>query len=84
MEDKGRPHKQRHTAKRIHMRLCEKYPDIYTASYRTLAKFVAKVKLELNIGKEEFLQLSHSKKEAQVDFGKVTFFEKGKKYREAT
>lgn len=79
MEDKGRPHKQRHTAKRIHMRLCEKYPDTYTASYRTLAKFVAKVKLELNIGKEEFLQLSHSKEEAQVDFGKVTFFEKGKK-----
>ena len=71
-------------SKRIHMRLCEKYPDIYTASYRTLAKFVAKVKLELSIGKEEFLQLSHSKKEAQVDFGKVTFFEKGKKYREAT
>lgn len=79
MEDKGRPHKQRHTAKRIHIRLCEKFPDTYTASYRTLAKLVARLKIELNIGKEEFLKLSHSKEEAQVDSGKLTFFEKGKK-----
>lgn len=40
VSDKGRPHKQRHTAKRIHNRLLEKYCDTYTASYRTLAKYV--------------------------------------------
>ena len=55
MKDKGRPHKQRHTAKRIYMRLCEKYLHTYNASYRNLTKIMANVKLELNIGKEEFL-----------------------------
>ena len=51
IKDKGRPHKQRHTAKRIHMRLCEKYLHTYNASYRNLTKIMANGKLELNIGK---------------------------------
>ena len=79
MEDKGRPYKQRHTAKRIHARLCEKFPSTYITGYRTLTTFVNEVKKELNLGKEEYLKLSHSKEEAQVDFGKVTFFENGEK-----
>lgn len=79
ISDKGRPHKQRHTAKRIHNRLLEKYQDTYTASYRTLAKYVTSLKKELNLGKEEFLELKHFTDEAQVDFGKAIFIEKGKK-----
>ena len=79
ISDKGRPYKQRHTAKRIHNRLLEKYPNTYTASYRTLAKFVTSLKKELNLGKEEFLELKHFQDEAQVDFGKANFIEKGKK-----
>ncbi|MGL5950390.1 MAG: IS21 family transposase [Cetobacterium sp.] len=81
MEDKGRPYKQRHTARRVHARLTLKYPQTYTASYRTLAKHLTQLKKELNFGKEEYLKLSHSEVEAQVDFGKLTFFEKGKEVK---
>lgn len=77
IEDKGRTYKQRHTARRVHKRLQEKFPDTYTASYRTLAKHLTKLKKELHIGAEEYLKLSHPQDEAQVDFGKVNFYEKG-------
>lgn len=77
IEDKGRPYKQRHTARRVHKRLEEKFPDTYTASYRTLAKHLTKLKKELHVGAEEYLKLSHPQDEAQVDFGKVNFYEKG-------
>lgn len=39
IEDKGRPYKQRHTARRVHKRLEEKFPDSYTASYRPRVGF---------------------------------------------
>ncbi len=76
--DVGMPRKQRHTAKRIHARLLALYPDTYTASYRTLCVYVNEVKASLSLGKEEYLKLVHYEQEAQVDFGKVTFIEKGK------
>lgn len=79
MEDKGRPYKQRHTARRLQARLIQSFPQTYTASYRTLAKHLTILKKELHFGKEEFLKLLHNEVEAQVDFGKATFFEKGKK-----
>lgn len=81
LDDKGAPYKQRHTAKRIHQRLLEKFPDTYTASYRTLTTHVNKVKKELNLGKEEYLKLVHLEDEAQVDFGKVTFYELGREVK---
>lgn len=76
--DIGMPRKQRHTAKRIHDRLLTLYPETYIASYRTLCVYVNEVKAEFKLGKEEYLKLVHYEQEAQVDFGKVTFIEKGK------
>lgn len=77
LEDKGRAYKQRHTARRVHTRLQEKFPETYKASYRTLAKHLTVLKKELHMGAEEYLKLSHPEDEAQVDFGKVEFFERG-------
>lgn len=45
-EDKKARKKQRHTAKRIYERLCEKYQGQFNCSYRTVAGYVAKRKKE--------------------------------------
>lgn len=50
------PHKQRHTAKRIHDRLKEEYPDEFNASERSVRKFVASLRNELGIVSEGFLR----------------------------
>lgn len=55
----------------------EKFLDTYTASCRTLAKHLIKLKKELHVGAEEYLKLFHPQDETQVDFGKVDFYEKG-------
>lgn len=77
LEDKGRPYKQRHTARKVHYRLLEEHPDTYTASYRTVANYLSKLKKELGIGGEEYIKLQHPEDEAQVDFGKASFYENG-------
>lgn len=68
MEDKARPRKQRHTAKRIYDRLVEEYG--FKGSERTVRYYVAKRKMELQIGEAEpYIRLEHPGGEAQVDFG---------------
>lgn len=79
-DDLKSPYKQRHTAKRIHDRLKEIYPDEFNASERSVRKFVAKLRQELGSANEGFLPLTHPSGEAQVDFGEARFIENGKTY----
>jgi len=65
-EDKGRPRKQRHTAKRIFDRLvaeCE-----FTGGYTIVKDYVRTKKRG---GKEMFVPLSHPAGHAQADFGEA-------------
>jgi len=78
--DKEMRKKQRHTAKRVHDRLKEKYNNEFDCSYRTVAKYVAGKKKNLYANKESFLPLEHKPGECQVDFGKAEFVENGKRY----
>lgn len=78
LSDIGKIHKQRHTAKKIFMRLQEKYGDSLNISYRSIAIYVAEKKRELNLDTTEYLKLSHLPGTAQVDFGKLTFKQGGK------
>ncbi len=71
---------QRHTAKRVHVRLLEEYKDTgYDCSYRTVASYVS-LKSQIYSGKKGYLPLEHSPGEAQVDFGSADFIEHGIRY----
>ena len=81
LDDKKAPRKQRHTAKRIHMRL-ETEAEGYDCSYRLTADYVAAKKAELNLGKQEnYIPLIHRPGEAQSDFGFADFIENGHYYK---
>jgi transposase len=75
-EDKSRHRKQRHTAKRAHERLQEIYPE-YDISYNCLNLHFQKLRKEVFQTKSRYLSLTHIPGEAQVDFGMVSFYEKG-------
>jgi transposase len=76
-DDKKRKKKQRHTARRALSRLKEKYPGI-DLSYRTVAYYVKEKRKDIySSAKESFLPLEHKPGEAQIDFGKAVFIEKG-------
>lgn len=79
-EDKNSRRKQRHTAKRVFDRLNEEYPTEFTASYRTVAYYVAQVKKEIYSEDQGYLPLDHYPEEAQVDFGEADFVENGITY----
>lgn len=65
-EDKQRPRKQRHTAKRIFERLrCE---HGYTGGYTIVKDYVRAAKIS---SQEMFVPLSHAPGEAQADFGEA-------------
>jgi len=68
--------KQRHTAKRVHKRLGEAYPD-FDCSYRTVASYVKEKKREIYADVHAALPLEHKAGEAQVDFGSADFYENG-------
>ena len=75
-EDKLARRKQRHTARRVHQRLtteCE-----CTASYRTIAYYIAGKKKSQGSQGKGYLPLEHKKGEAQVDFGQADYFENGR------
>lgn len=76
-DDKKRRKKQRHTAKRIHDRLIEKYKDDYGCSYRLIADYVRLKKKE---EPDFFIPLQHAPGEAQLDFGQADFIEEGTLY----
>ena len=65
-EDKTRPAKQRHTAKRIFDRLREEHG--FTGSYTIVKDYVRTATLR---GREMFVPLRHPAGEAQADFGEA-------------
>ena len=65
-DDKARPPKQRHTAKRIFERLRAEYG--YSGGYTIVKDFVRHAKLG---GEEMFIPLRHAPGEAQADFGEA-------------
>ena len=65
-EDKGRPRKQRHTAKRIFDRLCAECE--FTGGYTIVKDYVRSKKRG---SKEMFVPLSHPPGQAQADFGEA-------------
>ena len=74
-EDKKHQRKQRHTAKRVYDRL-RKEVSGFDCSYRLVAEYVSKRKVEMNLKRTEgFLPLEHHPGEAQADFGKAEFYE---------
>ena len=75
-EDKSCHRKQRHTAKRAHERLKEIYPE-YKISYNCLNLHFQRLRKEIFQPKSRYLSLTHIPGEAQVDFGVVSFYEKG-------
>ena len=65
-EDKQRPKKQRHTAKRIFDRLRDEHQ--YTGGYTIVKDYVRQSKVS---AQEMFVPLSHAPGEAQADFGEA-------------
>src|SRR5271156_2758335 len=65
-EDKNRPRRQRHTAKRIFERLREEHK--YTGGYTIVKDYVRQSKIG---AREMFMPLSHAPGEAQADFGEA-------------
>ena len=65
-EDKQRPRKQRHTAKRIFDRLRAEYG--YRGGYTIVKDYVRESKIS---GQEMFVPLTHAPGEAQADFGEA-------------
>jgi transposase len=65
-DDKQRPVKQRHTAKRIFERLKEEHG--FTGGYTIVKDYVRSAELH---GREMFIPLTHAPGEAQVDFGEA-------------
>jgi hypothetical protein len=63
-DDKQRPRKQRHTAKRIFERLRAEHA--YTGGYTIVKDYVRSSKI---VGQEMFIPLTHAPGEAQADFG---------------
>lgn len=77
LDDKKAPRKQRHTAKRVHKRLYEEFPE-YNCSYRLVADYFSARKKELlTEANEGFIPIIHSAGEAQGDFGTASFYENG-------
>jgi transposase len=65
-DDKQRPAKQRHTAKRIFDRLKEEHQ--FTGGYTIVKDYVRSAELH---SREMFIPLTHAPGEAQVDFGEA-------------
>ena len=65
-EDKQRPRKQRHTAKRIFERLQAEHA--YPGGYTIVKDYVRQSRIS---GQEMFVPLSHAPGEAQADFGEA-------------
>jgi transposase len=71
-EDKGVHKKQRHTAKRIHERLCDE--ESFTGGYTIVKDYLQTKKRK---SRESFVPLAHPPGEAQVDFGEADIYLNG-------
>jgi len=69
-EDRRMRFKQRHTAKRVHERLGQEFPDRYDCSYPLVQRYIKAVKAAGGQGKG-FLELVWAAGEAQADFGEA-------------
>ncbi len=69
--DRRNWYKQRHTARRIHRRLQERYGEEYTCSYPLVQRYVKQVRQRLQEDRTGFQELVWHAGEAQVDFGEV-------------
>jgi transposase len=65
-DDRSRPARQRHTARRIFERLKDEH--LYTGGYTIVKDYVRAAKIG---GQEMFVPLSHAPGEAQADFGEA-------------
>ena len=79
LEDQGRWHKQRHTAKRIHDRLASEVPN-YACSYNTVQRYVKRV-LKEQLAVRASMELVWHPGESQADFGEADFLERGTRVR---
>jgi len=77
-EDCKRRRKQRHTAQRIHNRLCDEIGENFDCSYRTVAAYVSLKRKEIFKINSMALPLQHKAGEAQADFGQADYIENGK------
>jgi len=75
LEDQGRWHKQRHTAKRIHDRLISEVAG-YACSYNTVQRYVKRVLQEQRTVRAS-MELVWHPGESQADFGEADFLERG-------
>jgi hypothetical protein len=69
-EDRRMRFKQRHTAKRVHERLLEEFPDRYDCSYPLVQRYLKAVKAAGG-NRQGFLELVWAAGEAQADFGEA-------------
>lgn len=75
-EDQRMRFKQRHTAKRIHQRLCKEHAGEYDCSYPLVQRYV-KAKKVAQRQMDGFLELVWAPGEAQADFGEAEVMEAG-------
>jgi len=78
--DKKAHRKQRHTARRVFVRLTEKYGSDFDISYRTIVTYVGEQKKKIFHKEKGYIPLQHIYGEAQVDFGKAEFVEAGERH----
>jgi transposase len=62
IRDQQAQHKQQHTARRVYDRLRELYGEAFDASERSVRKFVAAIREELQMNPEGFLPLEPSRR----------------------
>jgi len=75
-EDQRMRFKQRHTAKRVHERLGEEFPDTYGCSYSIVQRYLKSHKASRS-GSGGSLELVWSPGEAQGDFGEADIISEG-------
>lgn len=78
-EDRRMRYKQRHTAKRVHDRLQEEYPDTYRCSYPLVQRYVRVQKAAQGRRRQGALELVWAPGESQADFGEADLLEGGEK-----
>jgi transposase len=79
-DDKKAKRKQRHTAKRVYLRLKDEHKESFNCSYRTVAGYVGVKRKEIFGKRAGYLPLEHIPGEAQGDFGDAQYYEDGQLY----
>ncbi len=83
IDDEQAPRTQRHTARKVFTRLqkeAQKKDLVFDLSERSIRTLVASLRTEIGVEQTASIPLSHPAGEAQVDFGKTVFYERGVMY----